>query len=218
MLTITPGALSLADLRKIHEGDAPTIALDPAAIPSINAGAAAVARIAASGVPAYGINTGFGRLAQTHIPQDQLELLQRNLVLSHAVGVGKPMAPNVVRLLLVLKISSLGHGYSGIRLELVDALIKLYNADLLPVIPEKGSVGASGDLAPLAHMAAVLLGVGEVMHAGARMSATEALAKLGMAPMTLAPKEGLALLNGTQASTALALANLFDTEELFKTA
>jgi histidine ammonia-lyase len=215
---ITPGGLTLSLLRSIDAGQVPRIALDPAAKPGIDAGAATVARIAASGVPAYGINTGFGRLAQTHIPQDQLELLQRNLVLSHAVGVGKPMPANVVRLLLVLKISSLGQGYSGIRLALIEALIALYNADLLPVIPEKGSVGASGDLAPLAHMAAVLLGVGDVMHGDKRLSATDALAKLGMQPMTLAPKEGLALLNGTQASTALALANLFATEVLFKTA
>jgi histidine ammonia-lyase len=218
MLNIVPGALSLNDLRRIHEGRAPTIALDLGALPGIVAGADAVARIAASGVPAYGINTGFGRLAQTHIPQDQLELLQTNLVLSHAVGVGAPLAPNVVRLLLALKISSLGQGYSGVRLALIQALVALYNADVLPIIPEKGSVGASGDLAPLAHMATVLLGVGEVMHQGTRMSAEAGLAKAGLRKMTLAPKEGLALLNGTQASTALALANLFAADDLFRAA
>ena len=192
--------------------------LDPASHAAIDACAKAVADIAAKGEPAYGINTGFGRLASTHIPHDQLELLQRNLVLSHAVGVGEPMSRPVVRLLIALKLSSLGRGHSGIRREVMEALITLYNADVLPVIPVKGSVGASGDLAPLAHMSAALLGVGDVFAKGERMPATEGLALAGLKPLTLQAKEGLALLNGTQASTALALYNMFAIEDLYRTA
>ncbi|GAB3268753.1 histidine ammonia-lyase [Chitinimonas naiadis] len=216
-LTLTPGKLTLAQLRQIMAGGV-QITLDPAAVPGIEAGSRAVAAIVAKGAPAYGINTGFGRLASTHIPNDQLELLQKNLVLSHAVGVGEPLGAPMVRLLLTLKISSMGRGYSGIRLEVIEALLKLLNADILPRIPAKGSVGASGDLAPLAHMAAALLGVGEVSVAGQWLPATEGLARVGLTPMTLGAKEGLALLNGTQASTAIALVNMFAIEDLYQTA
>ncbi|MGQ5524382.1 histidine ammonia-lyase [Chitinimonas sp. PSY-7] len=216
-ITLTPGKLTLAQLRQIMAGGV-QITLDPAAIPGIEAGSRTVSAIVAKGAPAYGINTGFGRLASTHIPADQLELLQKNLVLSHAVGVGEPLAAPIVRLLLTLKISSMGRGFSGIRLEVIESLLKLLNADILPCIPAKGSVGASGDLAPLAHMAAVLLGAGEVLCDGRTLPATEGLARLGMSPMTLAAKEGLALLNGTQASTAIALVNLFAIEDLYQTA
>jgi histidine ammonia-lyase len=223
MLTLIPGALNFESLLAIADGiDADgkpvQLALAPSADVAIEASVATVTRIADSGVPAYGINTGFGRLAQTHIPHDQLELLQRNLVLSHAVGVGAPMSPDVVRLMLALKVSSLGQGASGVRMKVIQALIALFNADVLPVVPEKGSVGASGDLAPLAHLAAVLLGVGEVMHAGKRLPAQEGLAIAGLTPMALAAKEGLALLNGTQASTALALTGLFAAQDLLGTA
>lgn len=217
MMILTPGHLTLPQLRRIAR-ERVTLTLDPVSRPAIDAGAKAVADIAAKGEPAYGINTGFGRLASTHIAQDQLELLQRNLVLSHAVGVGEPMAAPVVRLLIALKLSSLGRGHSGIRGEVMDALVTLVNADVLPVIPIKGSVGASGDLAPLAHMSATLLGIGEVTARGERMSATEGLKLAGLAPLALQAKEGLALLNGTQASTALALYNLFAIEDLFRTA
>ncbi|MCB6183630.1 histidine ammonia-lyase [Leeia sp. TBRC 13508] len=216
-LTLTPGKLSLADLRVIARQHV-QLHLDPNAVAIINKGAKAVEAIVEKGAPAYGINTGFGRLASTHIPNDQLELLQKNLVLSHAVGVGEPMSAPVVRLLMVMKLSSMGRGHSGIRLCVIENLIKLFNADVLPLIPVKGSVGASGDLAPLAHMAAVLLGVGEVFIEGRRAPATEGLAHVGLAPMTLAAKEGLALLNGTQASTALAVKHLFDIEDLYNTA
>ncbi|AWU99730.1 histidine ammonia-lyase [Burkholderia sp. JP2-270] len=217
MITLTPGHLTLPQLRRIAR-ESVQLTLDPASFAQIDAGAKAVADIAAKGEPAYGINTGFGRLASTHIPHDQLELLQKNLVLSHAVGVGEPMARSSVRLLMALKLSSLGRGHSGIRREVMDALITLFNADVLPLIPVKGSVGASGDLAPLAHMSAVLLGVGEVFIRGERASALDGLRVAGLAPLTLQAKEGLALLNGTQASTALALDNMFAIEDLYRTA
>jgi histidine ammonia-lyase len=217
MMILKPGYLTLPQLRQIAREHV-ALQLDPASHAAIDACAKAVADIAAKGEPAYGINTGFGRLASTHIPHDQLELLQRNLVLSHAVGVGEPMSRPVVRLLIALKLSSLGRGHSGIRREVMEALITLYNADVLPVIPVKGSVGASGDLAPLAHMSAALIGVGEVFAKGERMPATEGLALAGLKPLTLQAKEGLALLNGTQASTALALYNMFAIEDLYRTA
>lgn len=217
MIEIHPGNLSLAQLRRInlsHE----EISLDTSALPKIAKAADAIGAIAAKGEPAYGVNTGFGRLATTHIDYDRLELLQENLVLSHAVGVGLPMEDPVVRLAMVLKIASLARGHSGIRFEVIDALIKLYNAGVMPIIPSKGSVGASGDLAPLAHMATILIGVGEVRIDGVRTSALEGLNRAGLKPLKLAPKEGLALLNGTQASTAFALHGLFSIETLFATA
>jgi histidine ammonia-lyase len=216
-LILTPGQLTLAQLRRIAAGNI-QLALDPAAVPGIEASAQTIDAIVAKGQAAYGINTGFGLLAHTRIADSELALLQENLVLSHAVGVGAPMAAPVVRLLLALKLSSLGRGHSGLRLSVIEAMIRLFNADVLPVIPVKGSVGASGDLAPLAHMAAVLLGVGEVFVRGTRRPASEGLAAAGLTPLVLAPKEGLALLNGTQASTALALHHLFAIEDLFRTA
>jgi histidine ammonia-lyase len=217
-MVLTPGRVTLSQLREIARSPTP-LALDPAALPALRAGAEAVARIAERGEPAYGVNTGFGRLASTHIPREQLELLQRNLVLSHAVGVGRPLAAPVVRLVLALKVVGLARGHSGVRPEVVDALLALANADVLPVVPEKGSVGASGDLAPLAHLAAVLLGIGEVTlgEGGARLPAVEGLRRAGLRPLSLAAKEGLALLNGTQVSTALALLHLFDVEDLLAT-
>ncbi len=214
---LDPGHLTLADLRQVALAPV-RIDLDAAATAAIERCAAAVAAIVARGEPAYGINTGFGRLAQTHIPHEQLELLQRNLVLSHAVGVGAPLPAPVVRLTLTLKIACLARGHSGVRVQLVEALLALLNADVLPRIPSKGSVGASGDLAPLAHLAAVLLGIGEVECGGVAMPAAAGLERAGLAPMTFAAKEGLALLNGTQVSTALALHNLFAIERLFETA
>ncbi len=209
--------LNFASLHDLSRGGS-KLSISDAAYAAIDRGAAAVAQIVARGQPAYGINTGFGRLAQTHIPNDQLELLQRNLVLSHAVGVGDPLPATVVRLMLALKIATLARGYSGVRRALVDALVKLYNADVLPRVPAKGSVGASGDLAPLAHMSTVLLGVGEVEHDGKVLSADEGLKRAGLTRITLAAKEGLALLNGTQTSTALALVNLFAIDNLYATA
>jgi histidine ammonia-lyase len=209
--------LNFPTLRELARGGR-KLSISDGAYAAIERGAQAVAAIVRRGAPAYGVNTGFGRLAQTHIPNDQLELLQTNLVLSHAVGVGDPLPAPVVRLMLALKIQSLARGYSGVRRQLVDALLELYNADVLPRVPSKGSVGASGDLAPLAHMAAVLLGVGEVECGGQVMSADQGLARAGLARVRLAAKEGLALLNGTQTSTALALWNLFAIDNLYHTA
>jgi histidine ammonia-lyase len=209
--------LNFAALRDLSRGGV-ALSISEAAYQAIDRGAAAVAQIVRRGEPAYGVNTGFGRLAQTHIPNDQLELLQRNLVLSHAVGVGAPLPAPVVRLMLALKIAALSRGFSGVRRELVDALVKLYNADVLPRVPSKGSVGASGDLAPLAHLSTVLLGVGEVECGQGILSADEGLARAGLTRIKLAAKEGLALLNGTQTSTALALWNLFAIDNLLRSA
>ena len=216
-MKLVPGALTLADLAAFAQSHE-TLSLDAASRARLDAGAQAVRRIVAEGKPVYGINTGFGKLAQTHIADDQLELLQRNLVLSHSVGVGPLLGDDVVRLTMLLKVASLARGYSGVRAQVVDAILALLNAELYPCIPSKGSVGASGDLAPLAHMTATLMGWGEMRHRGSLIPATEGLKKAGLAPIKLGPKEGLALLNGTQVSTALALRGLFATENLFAAA
>ena len=206
--------LTLAQLRRIAR-EAPEIALDPACLPRIEAGVAAIERIVAAGAPAYGINTGFGKLAQTQIPRDELSKLQTNLVLSHAVGTGALLSDEAVRLILVLKIASLAQGHSGVRASTVQALVSMYNAGVHACIPSKGSVGASGDLAPLAHLVAPLIGYGEVRIRGEILPASLGLAEAGLEALELAPKEGLALLNGTQVSTALALLGLFAAEEVF---
>ena len=206
--------LGLPLLRRVAR-EAPEIALDPACLPRIEAGVAAIACIVAAGAPAYGINTGFGKLAQTQIPPQDLSKLQSNLVLSHAVGTGELLPDAAVRLVLVLKIASLAQGHSGVRPQTIDALVRLYNAGVLPCIPGKGSVGASGDLAPLAHLTAPLIGHGEVRIRGEVLPASLGLQEAGLEPLTLAPKEGLALLNGTQVSTALALLGLFAAEEVY---
>ena len=213
-LTLGQSPLTLARLRAVL--DAPcTVELAPSAWACVDKGAAVVAAIVAEGRTVYGINTGFGLLANTSIATDDLETLQKNLVLSHACGVGALLDERVTRLLMVLKIASLSKGASGIRRGTLEALIALVNADVLPCIPSKGSVGASGDLAPLAHMSCVLIGVGEARHGGETLSAEAALGRVGLKPLTLGPKEGLALLNGTQCSTALALAGLFAAEAGF---
>ena len=216
-MKLAPGALTLESLRGFALSREPLV-LDREARSRLDAGAKTVQRIVSKGEPVYGINTGFGKLAQTHIAADQLELLQRNLVLSHSVGVGALLDDDTVRLTMLLKIASLARGYSGVRAEVVDALAKLLEARVHPCIPSKGSVGASGDLAPLAHMSAVLLGLGEVRHEGKVLPAMEGLKIAGLQPLRLGPKEGLALLNGTQVSTALALRGLFAAENLFAAA
>ena len=209
--------LGLADLRAIARDGAP-LSLAPAARERIEASAAAVSRILARGGPAYGINTGFGRLAQTRIASEDLATLQRNIVLSHAAGTGPLLDDATVRLILALKIASLARGASGVRALLVDFLLGLYEARIYPCIPSKGSVGASGDLAPLAHLALTLLGVGDVRVDGVIVPAGPALAQAGLAPLELAAKEGLAVLNGTQVSTALALMGLFAIEDVYAAA
>jgi len=217
MVTIAPGSTSLADWRAIYRG-APA-ALDRTAYADIARGAEAVARIVARGEPVYGVNTGFGKLASVRIGVDDLATLQQNIVLSHAAGVGEPSPVPVVRLMMALKLASLARGYSGVRAETVAMLEDMLAAWLTPVIPCQGSVGASGDLAPLAHMAAAMLGVGSIITAfGDMLPAPDALKSAGLAPLALGPKEGLALLNGTQFSTANALAALFDAERLFQSA
>jgi histidine ammonia-lyase len=214
---LAPGGLTLPDLHQFAQSRE-RLELGAHTRATLARGAEAVARIVSQGQPVYGINTGFGKLAQTHIPDDQLELLQRNLVLSHSVGVGPLLPDEVVRLVLLLKVASLARGFSGVRPGVVDAMVSLANARVYPCIPSKGSVGASGDLAPLAHMSAVLLGLGQARHEGRVVSAAEGLKIAGLAPLVLGPKEGLALLNGTQVSTALALVGLFAAENLFAAA
>ena len=210
-LEITPGNVPLSLWRQIAPGGV-TLRLSGEAWPAIERARAGIEAALASGRPLYGVNTGFGKLAQTRIAPEDLKTLQRNLVLSHATGVGKPLTDDVVRLVLALKIVSLARGYSGVRRVVVERLLELLNKNVLPVIPEQGSVGASGDLAPLAHMSAVLIGEGHARLNGETMSARAALDKAGLAPLELEAKEGLALLNGTQVSTALALVGLFAAE------
>jgi histidine ammonia-lyase len=215
-VTLKPGHATLADWRAVADGAAAR--LDPAALPAIEASARAVEAIVARGQPVYGINTGFGKLASVRIGSADLATLQRNIVLSHAAGVGEPMPAANVRLMMALKLASLGQGASGVRLETVALLEAMLARGLVPVIPSQGSVGTSGDLAPLAHLAAAMLGIGQVELDGETTPADTALARAGLAPITLGPKEGLALLNGTQFSTAEALIGLFAIERVFRAA
>ncbi|MDO9707746.1 histidine ammonia-lyase [Paracraurococcus lichenis] len=213
---IAPGAAGLSDLRAVMEGA-------PLALPEdwrapVEASAAALAARMAGGEALYGVNTGFGKLASTRIPAGQLAQLQLNLVRSHAAGTGPLLPPPVVRLILALKALSLARGASAVRPAVVEALLALLDHGIVPAIPARGSVGASGDLAPLAHCSLVLIGEGEAILEGAVLPGAEALARAGLAPLALGPKEGLALLNGTQVSTALALAALFAAEDLLRTA
>ena len=209
--------LGLKALRRIAR-EGPKLELDPACLPRLRAAFESVERIVASGKPAYGINTGFGRLSQTRIPAEELERLQSNIVLSHAAGTGPLLDDATVRLVLALKIVALAAGFSGVRPMLVERLLALYNAGIYPCIPAKGSVGASGDLAPLAHLSLALLGIGDVQVRGKQTTAADALRNTSLQPIKLAPKEGLALLNGTQVSTALALKGLFSIEDVFAAA
>ena len=206
----------LAGWRKIARGA--EVKVNGSALAAAAASANTVARIVDSGVPVYGINTGFGKLANTHINVADLGALQRNLVLSHAAGVGEPTPASVTRLMMALKIASLARGVSGVRPEILALLAGMIARDVLPIVPSQGSVGASGDLAPLAHMAAAMIGEGEAFYRGERMPAAAALARAELAPTTLAPKEGLALVNGTQFSTAHALMALFAAERTFQNA
>ncbi len=216
-LLLDPGRVPLPTWRRLWAGPA-TVALPEDAWGPVRASAEAVSALLARGEPAYGINTGFGKLAHTHIPDDQLAQLQRNLILSHAVGTGEALSEPVVRLVLATKAASLARGHSGVRPVVIESLLGLLNAGISPCIPAKGSVGASGDLAPLAHMTLALMGEGEVRVDGVRRPAAQALREAGLVPLALAPKEGLALINGTQVSTALALHGLFMAQRVLEAA
>jgi histidine ammonia-lyase len=215
-MLLTPGAVPYSAWQAIYEGAAPV--LDPACRPAIAESAAAVGRILARHEPVYGINTGFGKLASVRIGDEDLARLQRNIVLSHAAGVGDPMPVPIARLMMALKLASLARGASGVAPATVELLEAMLAKGLVPVVPAQGSVGASGDLAPLAHMTAAMIGVGEIFVGDERLAATDALSQAGLAPLVLGPKEGLALLNGTQFSTAYALAALFEAERLYRVA
>ncbi len=216
-LTLIPGKASLGELESIYRED-PEISIDPGCRQRVDAAAAVVAAAAQGDAAVYGINTGFGKLANTRIPAAQTSALQRNLILSHCCGVGEPLPRAVVRLVIALKMLSLGRGASGVRWQVIERLQDLLRHDLIPVIPGQGSVGASGDLAPLAHLTAAMIGEGRVHLRGDEMSAADALRACGLEPLSLGPKEGLGMINGTQVSTALALAGLFDAWSLAQTA
>jgi histidine ammonia-lyase len=209
--------LTLQELRQIYRDSTP-VAINDRALSAVRESHQATSRLAAADAAAYGINTGFGLLAQTRIPAAQRTLLQKNIILSHSAGVGPLLDDSIVRLVMILKLASLLQGFSGVSEQLVRFLEKLINAGLNPCVPAQGSVGASGDLAPLAHMSLVVLGLGTLRRHGEIRPAAEALAQEGITPLELGPKEGLALLNGTQVSTALALAALFELEDTFAAA
>ena len=216
-LTITPGQLSLEQLQAVHASRV-RIEIDSHARAGVRAAAAMVQAAAAGDAPVYGVNTGFGKLASTRISKADLAQLQLNLIRSHSVGVGAPLSPEVVRLMLVTKAASLARGHSGVREEVIDAILDVYNEGLVPYVPAQGSVGASGDLAPLSHMSLALIGEGEFLVHGERRPASEVLANHGLQPLVLEAKEGLALINGTQTSTALALHALFAFEPVLESA
>jgi histidine ammonia-lyase len=215
--TITPGALTLEQLMAIH-ADTVSLQLLDASRAAIRASQQVVQNAADGDAPVYGVNTGFGKLANQRISKSQLATLQLNLIRSHCVGVGEPLQPAVMRLMLALKAASLARGYSGVREVVIDTLMAVYNAGLVPWVPSKGSVGASGDLAPLAHMTLALMGEGFMLVDGAPVPALGALQAAGIAPLVLGPKEGLALINGTQTSTALALHALLVFEPVLEAA
>jgi histidine ammonia-lyase len=216
-MLLRPGHLSLDELQAIHAGGH-KIVIDPLALPAIQASAAVVQAAADGDAAVYGVNTGFGKLASTRISAADLATLQLNLIRSHSVGVGEPLQPGVVRVMLAMKAASLARGFSGVRPVVIDTLVAVHNAGLVPVVPSQGSVGASGDLAPLSHMTLALLGEGEFLVDGQRRPAAEVLQAAGIAPLALSAKEGLALINGTQTSAALALHALFSFEPVLESA
>lgn len=216
-ITLTPSKITFAQLRQVYDNPT-TVTLDPKAYDDIDRSHQAVQAIIAKDKPAYGINTGFGLLAKERISDDQLELLQRNLILSHSVGTGERLPDNVVRLIMLMKVASLARGVSGVRREVVDSILALLNHNIIPLIPAKGSVGASGDLAPLSHMTLALMGEGDVFVKGEKVSAKQALSDAGLKPIVLQAKEGLALINGTQTSTALAIRGYFFAKDIITTA
>src|SRR4051812_47101976 len=215
---LVPGELSLAQLRRLCGTQAVRVELDAKCRANVRASAELVARAAKGETAVYGVNTGVGKLATKRIAREDLALLQLKLLRSHAVGVGEPLPERVVRLVLLLKATSLARGFSGVREEVIDGLIALHNRGVIPVIPAQGSVGASGDLAPLAHLCLPLIGEGEACWQGERMAGAQALERAGLKPLQLGAKEGLALINGTQVSTALALDALLAADKLFEAA
>lgn len=217
MITLTPGALTLEQLRQIRQGGV-QLSLDAQAVATIERSAAIVQAHAAGDAAVYGVNTGFGKLASKRISKEELATLQFNLIRSHSVGVGAPMAPGVVRLMLATKAASLARGHSGVRLDVVRCILDAFNKGLVPYIPSQGSVGASGDLAPLSHMTLALMGEGEMLVDGQRRPALPVLQAAGITPLSLQAKEGLALINGTQTSTALALDALLRFEIVYASA
>ncbi|WP_323005540.1 histidine ammonia-lyase [Pseudorhodobacter sp.] len=208
-MKLTPGATTLEQLETLWRGDGIAV-LDPAARGGVEAACAQVAAAAAGTVAVYGVNTGFGKLASVKIAQEDTATLQRNLILSHCCGVGEALDEGATRLMMALKLLSLGRGASGVRWAVIEQIESLLAQGVIPVIPAQGSVGASGDLAPLAHMTATMIGAGEAIYKGKRMASGEALKAAGLTPLVLGPKEGLGLINGTQFSTALALVGLFE--------
>ena len=216
-MLLRPAQITLDELQAIHAGGQPLV-MDPQALPGIQASAAVVRRAAEGSEPVYGVNTGFGKLASTRISEADLATLQLNLIRSHSVGVGEPLVPAVVRLMLAIKAASLARGYSGVRPVVIDTLLAVHNAGLIPYVPSQGSVGASGDLAPLSHMTLALLGEGEFLVDGVRRPASGVLESKKITPLKLQAKEGLALINGTQTSTALALHALFSFEPVLEAA
>ncbi|MEZ5925529.1 MAG: histidine ammonia-lyase [Hyphomicrobiaceae bacterium] len=212
-----PGKVRLVDLEAIYRQGLPT-KLDTSCLKAIQASARVVADAAAGSAPVYGVNTGFGKNASFKIPPADTALLQRNLIISTCCGVGPPTPEPIVRLMMALKLNSLGHGASGIRPAIVKLIEDMLANNITPIVPQQGSVGASGDLAPLAHMTAAMLGEDDVLVEGRRMRAAKALAQAGLKPVVLGPKEGLALINGTQFSTAYAIVGLFEARRLAATA
>ena len=211
-IVVAPGKVSLDDLARVLAGAA--VMLDPSFWPRVEAASSIVAKAARADAPVYGINTGFGKLASTRIAADQTALLQRNLIVSHCCGVGAPTPEPIVRLMMALKIVSLGRGASGVRRDVIEQLQTMLARGVCPLVPQQGSVGASGDLAPLAHMTAVMIGEGQAIVDGRAVPGREALAAAGLSPLTLGPKEGLALINGTQFSTAYAVSGLLRAHRL----
>lgn len=216
-LVLVPGQLTLKSIRQFLANPEQCV-LDSKAHKKIEDACQTVQKIVKSKKSVYGINTGFGALATTSISSENLNLLQKNLVLSHACGTGELLSDDIVSLMLLLKINSLAQGYSGVRLSLIEALLTLFRHKIYPCVPCKGSVGASGDLVPLAHLVLPLIGEGEVRVKGQIMAAQEGLALAGLKTLELTAKEGLALLNGLQASAAIAISALISGEKLFETA
>jgi histidine ammonia-lyase len=205
-IVVSPGRVNLDDLGHVLAGA--SVVLDESFWPRVESASAIVAGAAIAQAPVYGINTGFGKLASKRISPDQTGLLQRNLVVSHCCGVGAPTPEPIVRLMMALKIISLGRGSSGVRREVIEQLQAMLARGVYPLVPQQGSVGASGDLAPLAHLTAVMIGEGQAIVDGTIVPGRDALVAAGLTPLTLGPKEGLAMINGTQFSTAYAVSGL----------